>query len=213
MKYLYIDTSSNYLYSGLLVKDQLIGEIKKELNQDLSKDALPLIAEMLDKANIKPNEIDKIIVVDGPGSFTGIRIGITIAKVYAYCLNIDITTISSLEAMAVSTQGNIIVPVIDARRDYVYTAIYDNTQKVLLEPQHLKIDNLLEKLTEFNDYNIITNNEFKCFDITTKYQPNIRNIILTFKDRKNINPHNVNPKYLKQTEAEENLSNHDRISE
>lgn len=213
MKYLYIDTSSNYLYSGLLIKDQLVGEIKKELNQDLSKDTLPLIAEMLEKANIKPNEIDKIIVVDGPGSFTGIRIGITIAKIYAYCLGIDITTISSLEAMAVSAKGEVIVPIIDARRDYVYTAIYSDKQEVLLEPQHIKIDELLNKLNQFDNYSIITNNEFEKFDTTTKYQPDIKNIILTFKDRQNIDPHNVNPKYLKLTEAEENLSSHDRVTE
>lgn len=212
MKYLYIDTSSNYLYSGLLVNDTLVGEIQKELNQDLSKDTLPLIAEMLEKANTKPNEINKIIVVDGPGSFTGIRIGITIAKVYAYCLDINITTINSLEAMSVSTEGEFIVPVIDARREYVYTAIYNDKQEILLEPQHMKIDNLLKELKKCKHYNIISNNEFQCFETITAYKPNIKNIILKFKDRKNINPHNVNPKYLKLTEAEEKLNTNDTIT-
>ena len=81
MRYLYIDTSSSYLYTAIVENDTVISEIKEEYGQSLSEVALPKIVSMFEDNNLKPADIDKIIVVNGPGSFTGIRIGITIAKV------------------------------------------------------------------------------------------------------------------------------------
>lgn len=103
MKILYIDTSSNYLYSAIAEDKTILAEVKEEFGQSLSEEALPKIVTLFEQANLNPKDIQKIIVVDGPGSFTGIRIGITIAKVYAWSLNIPITTIKSLEAMAISS--------------------------------------------------------------------------------------------------------------
>ena len=100
MRTLYIDTSSSFLYSAIVEDNKILGEIKEEYGQSLSEVALPRIVSIFNDNNIKPEDIDKIIVVNGPGSFTGIRIGITIAKVYSWSLNIPITTISSLEAMS-----------------------------------------------------------------------------------------------------------------
>ena len=205
MKYLYIDTSSNYLYSGIMVNGKLVGEIKEKLDQNLSKDTLPLIAQMLENAQIKPKEINKIIVVNGPGSFTGIRIGITIAKVYANSLNIDITTISSLQAMATSIEGKILIPVIDARRGYVYSGIYDSNIQNIMPDKYMKLEELKKEMEKFANYKIITNNSFEDLDNIENYIPDIEKIILKFKDKKSINPHNVNPCYLKRTEAEEKL--------
>ena len=102
MRVLYIDTSSDYLYSGIVIDDKLVTEIKRKYEKDLSKEALPKVIELFDKAKITPKDLDKIIVVNGPGSFTGIRIGITIAKTIAWALNIKITPISGLTAMAIS---------------------------------------------------------------------------------------------------------------
>ena len=99
MRYLYIDTSSSFLYTAILEDEKVLSEIKEEYEQSLSKMALPRIVSMFEENNLRPDDIDKIIVVNGPGSFTGIRIGLTIAKVYAWSLNIPITTILSLEAM------------------------------------------------------------------------------------------------------------------
>ena len=80
MKILYIDTSSSYLYTAIVEDNNILGEIKEEFGQSLSEVALPKIASIFTENNIEPNEVNKIIVVNGPGSFTGIRIGITIAK-------------------------------------------------------------------------------------------------------------------------------------
>ena len=100
MKILYIDTSSSYLYAGIVSSGKLLCEVKKEFGHSLSEEALPSIVGLFNEQNLKATDIDKIIVVNGPGSFTGIRIGITIAKVFAWSLNIPITTISALEAMS-----------------------------------------------------------------------------------------------------------------
>lgn len=205
MKYLYIDTSSSYLYSAIATEDKIICEVKKEFGHNLSEEALPAIVSMFEEKNIKPTAINKIIVVNGPGSFTGIRIGITIAKIYAWSLNIPITTISALEAMSLSIEDNKIhVPLLDARRKYVFAAIYDSNNNEIMSPQHLKITDLFQKLESIKDYEFITNDEIDDIFKTKQYDPNLLKIICHFKDKKPINPHAVNPEYLKLTEAEEN---------
>lgn len=204
MRCLYIDTSSSYLYTAIVEEEKTISEVKKEFGQSLSEVALPEIVSMFEKNNLKASDIDKIIVVNGPGSFTGIRIGITIAKVYAWSLKLPITTIYSLEAMAVSSENKKIhVPIINARRGYVFAAIYDVDGKELLKPQHIKIIDLKEELRKYEDYEIITNDEFDDFEKTESYNPNILKIVSKFKNKETVNPHSVNPEYLKLTEAEE----------
>ena len=204
MRYLYIDTSSSYLYTAIVEDNKLLSEINEEYGQSLSEVALPKIVSMFEENNIEPKDINKIIVVNGPGSFTGIRIGITIAKVYAWGLKIPITTIYSLEAMAISSKNNIIhVPMINARRGYVFTAIYDENYKEILKPQHIKLIELEEKLKEIDRYEIISNDEFDNIDNIESYNPDFLKIINHFKDKESINPHTVNPEYLKLTEAEE----------
>ena len=203
---LYIDTSSSYLYTGIVEDGKIVQEIKKEYGQDLSKVALPEIVSMFEKTGITPQDIQKIIVVNGPGSFTGIRIGITIAKVYAWSLKVDITTITSLEAMATSSKKDKVrVPIIDARRGYCYAAIYDNNDQEILKPSYITYEELKEKLKD-KEYKIISNDQEK-LQITSNdieaYDPNIVEIVEKFKDKPSVNPHGVNPDYLKLTEAEE----------
>ena len=202
MRILYIDTSSSYLYTSIVENDRVLSEIKEEFGQSLSEVALPRIVSMFEENNLSPKDIDKIIVVNGPGSFTGIRIGITIAKIYAWSLNIPITTIYSLEAMAISSPNNTYhVPIINARRGYVYAAIYDKDYKEVLKPSHILLTDLQEKLEYIDDYEFISNDEFDLE--VNSYSPNFEKIVNYFKDKENINPHAVNPEYLKLTEAEE----------
>lgn len=203
MRILYIDTSSSYLYTSIVENDKLIFEIKEEFGQSLSEVALPRIVSMFEDNNLSPKDIDKIIVVNGPGSFTGIRIGITIAKIYAWSLNIPITTIYSLEAMAISSSKDTYhVPILNARRGYVYTAIYDKDYKEVLKPCHILLTDLQEKLKDIKEYEYISNDEFDELDVNS-YSPNMIKVVNYFKDKENINPHAVNPEYLKLTEAEE----------
>ena len=205
MKILYIDTSSSFLYSAIYKDNTIISEVKEEYGQSLSEVTLPKIVEMFTNNNLSPKDVDKIIVVNGPGSFTGIRIGVTIAKVFAWTLKIPITTILSLEAMSISSETNSYhVPIINARRGFVFAAIYDEKQNCILKPQHIKITELRKELDKLGDYEIISNDEFDEFNNIKKYNPNILKIVDYFKDKKEISPHAVNPEYLKLTEAEEN---------
>ena len=203
MRVLYIDTSSDYLYSGIVVDDKLVSSIKKKYEKDLSKEALPKIIELFDEANITPKDLDKIIVVNGPGSFTGIRIGITIAKTIAWTLNINITPISGLTAMAISSNTNTYkMPLIDARRGYVYGAIYDKDNNKVIEDSHIELKELLDKSKDL-DIEVITNNDLEINIKKESYDPDILKIVKHFETSDGINPHLVNPIYLKKTEAEE----------
>ena len=205
MRILYIDTTSNYLYSALLLNDKITGEIKEDLGKDLSVFTLNKIKEMLDNNNLTPSDIDKILVVNGPGSFTGIRIGVTIAKTMAYSLNKPISTISALEAMAISStkDTDYKVSVIDARRGYVFAGIYDNEYNQVLKNQYMSLEVLKCVINELpGTYSIITNNKLDLNNIES-YNPNFLEIIMRNKNKENVNPHSVNPIYLKLTEAEE----------
>lgn len=206
MRILYIDTSSSYLYSAIVEDGKLLSSVSEDYGQGLSQIALPKIAEMFQENNLSPKDVDKIIVVNGPGSFTGIRIGITIAKVYAWSLNIPITTINSLEAMATSSkEQKVHIPMLNARRGYVYTAIYSAEGKCLFEPKHIKLEEFQKEMEKYEDYEILSNDEFEEDFTLNHYQPDFVTITQEFKDKEDMNPHAVNPEYLKLTEAEEKL--------
>lgn len=208
MRILYIDTSSSFLYTAILEEDKIIAEIKEKLENKLSANTLPRIEEMLKVQNISVDDINKIIAVNGPGSFTGIRIGLTIAKTIAWSKNIPIILISSLEAMALSYDGdyNYVVPAIDARRNYLYASIYDtqnksfimNEKHILSETLDIALNNLAGKIT------FITNNQIDANYDIQPYDPKIDKIVSVVKDREPVNPHSVDANYLKLTEAEEN---------
>lgn len=205
MNYFYIDTSSSYLYAGIVSNDKLISEIKKEFGSNLSKYTLIEIKKIFEQANMTPNSIDKIIIVSGPGSFTGIRIGMTFAKIFAWTMKKDITTITSLDAMSIINNNKVLVPIIDARRGYVYAGAYKN-KRTLIKNQYIKIEDLIHELDKLNEeYYFITNDKKFNNENVIKYDPDILNIVQSFKDKKSINPHLVQPDYLKLTEAEENL--------
>ena len=207
MRILYIDTSSSYLYAGIVTNRKLTSEVKKEFGHSLSEEALPSIVSLFEKENLSAKDIDKIIVVNGPGSFTGIRIGITIAKVFAWGLNIPITSVSALEAMSLSsTSDKLHVPIINARRNYVFGAIYSKDNNIILKPMHIKLEELLVELAD-EDYVFISNDEFDELKDIEPCNPDIEKIVNHFENKESINPHAINPEYLKLTEAEESKKN------
>lgn len=205
MKILYVDTSSNYLYSGIVIDDSIKCEIKEELGKDLSKVALPKIIKLFDEASITPQDLDKIMVVIGPGSFTGVRIGVTIAKTIAWSLDIPIVPVSGLTTMALSNpmSDNYSMPLIDARRGYVYGALYDKDMNSVVEDTHIELEELKNKVKNNQPITVITNNDIEISYDVVKYNPDILKIVNYFKGREGVNPHLVNPIYLKKTEAEE----------
>ncbi len=204
---LYLDTTSSFLYTALLNEVEVIAEIKEKLDNKLSEYTLPRIEEMLKVKGISIDEIGRIIVVNGPGSFTGIRIGLTIAKTLAWSKNIPIIPISSLEAMALSSDGeyDYVVPAIDARRGYVYASIYDvknnnfvmNEKHILIDTLDVALDSLIGNICYISNDVLNTN-----YDIQP-YEPKIEKIVNCVYNRQPVNPHSVDANYLKMTEAEE----------
>ena len=135
---------------AVLDENCLLGEFA--LNQDIShaENLIPMIKEVLDNLKLEPKDIDLYGVAIGPGSFTGLRIGVATVKSFAHVFDKPIIGVSSLEGLAFNLPYNgIVVPMIDARRDRVYTGIYtweDGTTKTLMEPTVLDISLLLEIL-------------------------------------------------------------------
>lgn len=205
MKVFYIDTSSSYLYAGISDNDILLSSVKKKLGSDMSKFTIKEVENLFKEASLEPGDIDKIIVVKGPGSYTGIRIGMTFAKIMAWSLKKEIVSITSLDAMSVIETLKVIVPLIDARRGFVFAGIYENNN-VIMKNQYLKLDRLKEQLASLKkDYVYIGNqNKFKLENFM-EYDPDILKIIIKYEGLKGENPHTIEPEYLKLTEAEENL--------
>jgi len=206
MKILYLDTSSSFLYCAIVKNDSCIGELKLDLQKDLSSLALSEISNLFVTTSTEPKDIDKILVVNGPGSFTGIRVGLTIAKTYAWSLHKKISTISSLEAMAISNKGeyDYFVPVIDARRGYVYGGIYDKNGNSILKDQYVNLDTL--KVTVENlpgRYVFVTNDKINDLIPVERYIPDFVSIVNKYQYKEELNPHEIDALYLKLTEAEE----------
>ncbi len=205
MTVLYLDTSSPYFYAAVYQDGKILGEKNEFLAKEMSSEALPKLKELLEEVKLLPDQVDRIMIVNGPGSFTGIRVGMTIAKVYAWALKKEILPVSALTAMALSTDQNLVLPIIDARRGFVYGALYQKG-KVLLPDGHYQLDKFLMEAKQYGTYTIVSNDSFPSLK-TIPYHPNYLKIIETFLEEKPITVHFVNPEYLKRTEAEEKKFN------
>ncbi len=133
MKILAIDTSCKTAMAVITDNGKIISGIQIHDEKTHSVKLLPAIEYILSSASVQPNELDAIAVTNGPGSYTGLRIGVTTAKTYGYVLNIPVIGINSLEALASSVDtenDNLICPLIDARNERVYASAYKNGQIV-----------------------------------------------------------------------------------
>jgi tRNA threonylcarbamoyladenosine biosynthesis protein TsaB len=126
MKVLAIDTS-NIVMGIALVEDNVVkGEVITNIKKDHSTRVMPAIQSLLADCCVTAKELDLIVVARGPGSYTGVRIGVTIAKTLAWTLNIPIVGVSSLEVLAANGRyfNGFISPLFDARRGQIYTGLY-----------------------------------------------------------------------------------------
>lgn len=199
---LFIDTCTEIL-NVALIKDGIILGSSTISSSEHSKYTMPEIEKLFKNNNINPKSVNKIMVTNGPGSFTGIRIGVTIAKTYAWACNINVIPISTLKAYALSYDGfDYYIPMIDARRGYVYAGIYNNKYEEVMNDSYISIDNLIEKENDLNNVLFISNSNFNGIE-TVSTKINIQKIYEYYKDEEGINPHALMPNYLKKTEAEE----------
>lgn len=201
MKSLFINTSTEKMIIGIVVDDKIEYLCKENKGNDLSATLMPTIEEAFSKTKIKPNDIDTIFVTTGPGSFTGIRMGVTVAKIMAWGLKKKVIPISSLELMAsTNTDKEYIVPLIDARRGYVFAGIYDNKLNVIKEDSYISLEELKKEIGN-KEVVYVTGDSFDFEVEESDY--NIVNVISNHKDDEGINHHKLKPNYLKNTEAEE----------
>ena len=155
MKILSIDTSTMISSCSVMVDGIIVGDYN--VNQELthSETLVPMIKELLKNLNISLSEIDLYAVGKGPGSFTGLRIGMTIAKTFAQINNKNIVGISTLEAMANQLMTDkLIVPILDARGGRVYYGIYktNNNNTTIIEKDNLiYFDELLMMLVNLKE--------------------------------------------------------------
>ena len=126
MKILAIDTSSSICSVAILENDVLIDKNELDDGKTHSENLMPLLDELLKRNSINIKDIEMIACTVGPGSFTGIRIGVATIKPIAEVLNIKIASVMSLEALARNIENkSTIVSLIDARNNQVYCGIFD----------------------------------------------------------------------------------------
>ena len=197
MKYLFIDSATTTLVVAIIIDGEIKYIFNEETGKDMSVMLMPIIKKAFDTTNLKPKEIDKIFVTIGPGSFTGIRVGLTAVKVMAWSLKIPVIPVSSLEVIASGTPGIHNIALIDARRGYVFAGGYDKRLSNYYKDRYI----LLEEIKEKGKY-------ISYDSIKGSLKPNIDILKVVKKHEKNkgINPHKLNPNYLKLTEAEEKLN-------
>lgn len=126
MRILGIDTSNLVLSVALIDEQRVLGEWTTNLNKNHSIRLMDSISELLDELDVAPEQLDGIAVAHGPGSYTGVRIGVSTAKSMGWSLGIPVVGISSLQAVAMNALGfgGLIIPLFDARRGQVYTGGY-----------------------------------------------------------------------------------------
>lgn len=178
---LFIDTHDELITIGLKTeKDLFIKTQESEYSHSVY--VMPMIESIFKENNLDIKNIDKVIVVNGPGSFTGIRIGLSIAKTLAYTLNVKINTISSLKAYLISndTFDNKMAVIEDNKGFYI--SVFDSNNNIIIEECY--------KDTLDYDYEQVP------------HKLDIEKIITYLDNKESENPHFIKANYIKKIEVE-----------
>ncbi|WP_251518332.1 MULTISPECIES: tRNA (adenosine(37)-N6)-threonylcarbamoyltransferase complex dimerization subunit type 1 TsaB [Staphylococcus] len=215
MNYLLIDTSNQPLSVAVMQDNQLLSELNSNLKKNHSAQLMPAIESVIKESGIGKKEINAIIVAQGPGSYTGLRIGVTVAKTLAYALDAKLYGVSSLAALAatVDEREDLIVPLFDARREAVYTGVYQNhsgQMKQIIEDQYLPITDLLTILHDQQQPYVFVGQDAKQLEslIDGEYISNLprAKVMLNLIENEE-DVHQFTPNYIKLSEAERNWIN------
>ena len=225
MKILGIDTSSMAASVAVIEDNKLICEYTINTKKTHSQKLMPMIENMLGLSDLNVREIDAIAVCEGPGSFTGLRIGMATAKAIAHVNDIPVIGVNSLEALAANMNlcDKKICSILDAQRNQVYTGRYQYEGTKLVERKEIgiqQIDELLEELAQSGEQWILVG------EAVYKYEDKIREISnieipaasnnvtkagslcsvakVKFDEGKDIfDCYTVNPLYIRKSQAEE----------
>lgn len=180
---LFIDTHDSLITIALKTESKLYIKTK-ESEYSHSIYVMPMIEEIFDENKLDVKDLKQIIVVNGPGSFTGIRIGLSIAKTIAYALNIKINSISSLTAYLVSSDiDDNKMAVIEDNKGY-YISVFTKDNKELIK-EFYSNENKYEKKYKEVEHNI-----------------DVDKIVSYIGNAKSENPHHINANYIKKIEVE-----------
>lgn len=221
MKVLAIDTSNFTLGIALIDGNQVIGEYITNLKKNHSVRVMPAIETLLKDCDTQPKELDKIVVAKGPGSYTGVRIGVTIAKTLAWTLNIPLSGVSSLEALAANGRyfNGFISPLFDARRGQLYTGLYeykDEQLTIILEDCNILGTEWAYRLKERNRPVLFVGQDVEIhreaisqilgdlavFAPNQLFNPRPSELAFIGKDKMEEDIHHFVPNYVRMAEAE-----------
>lgn len=152
MLILAISTSSKICSVALLEDDRPIKELNIDNLKTHSENLLPLIDELFQSTNKNISELDLIACDVGPGSFTGIRIGIATAKAIAEVKQIPVISCTSLEALSYNVNSNIICSLIDARNNQAYCGVFDDKHKLIKDYMADDINLIIENIPKAEIY-------------------------------------------------------------
>ena len=214
MNYLAIDTST--MISTVTVADEkeILGDFNVNQVKTHSESLVPMIENLLKLLGMTVADIDKFVIAEGPGSFTGLRIGMTIAKTLAQIEKKDLITVSTLKAMAAgSISQRAKLPLIDARSTRVYGALYDENLEEIVPANLYEIDNLAkivnEKGLEIEMLGLLNDKYFDKFERAKKAPINLNNCIgkglIKIAQEENLEArplYEISPNYLRKSQAE-----------
>lgn len=193
-KLLAIDTATKSIYLALIVDGKVVDVINQEGASNHSVTIMPLIDQLLKKHELELRKLDGVMVGIGPGSYTGVRIGVAIAKMIAYLNPIKLYTFSSLALLASCSDSDFILAAIDARRGNAFLSTYVQNNGVLS----------LENEDQLTDFEQFKNNIKIPYDLVTEGSPKIEKLIYSELFLLVDDPHTLVPNYLQITEAERN---------
>ncbi len=224
MKVLAIDTSTFVMGVALVDEDKVLGEVITNLKENHSIRLMPAVDKLMKDAGVHPKELQKVVVAHGPGSYTGVRIGVTTAKTLAWTLGIPLVGVSSLEVLAQNGRyfNGVISPIFDARRGQVYTGLYgvkNGQLQNLIEDQILLLDDWLTQLQkDFNNILFLGNDvsihkalilerlgDKAAFGLVSDHNPRPSELArLGINKEPNGEVHSFTPNYIRLAEAETN---------
>lgn len=214
MKRFIIDTTGKKIGIGFFENGETLFKNYFSFDSTYNKVIFDLIKEALKKAKLKISDFDLFIATSGPGSFTGIRIGISIIKAFSYATNKDAAGISILDAMAemAGNEADTIMPALDAKRGEVYTAKYVKNKR--FSYNIMKLDKFIFSVQNekaigvfFKDDNNLVENVKKNCKIKIKLidEIDLAAINEIFEKGRNVKSHELIPLYIRETDAETNL--------
>jgi len=216
-----IDTSTNILSLALGREGKLLASVNELTQNNHSAILMSKINHLITTANLTPANLEQIVVAQGPGSYTGIRVGVVTAKSLAYALRVPVIGISSLKCLAhtIAVDNGVLAPVIDARRGTVFASALAHDGRTLISEGHYDLKDFLSQLANqqvtfigdgavVNAETIITTMPSATITKATAITRSKAEVLasLALKASKVANIHGLLPNYLRKTEAEQKLN-------